>query len=642
MIKKYYRIHGDNIVECERTLDIICRAFGVNAILLPSPAYRPIYSLEKDGLVYEIELLSGHDRWGFSVGEEIISNGGILRENADSYFSLIEEGKEHILFAFEYCSALPAGNNAWQRNGRALSCVMANVPYFYFAELGGPELDENRNMKAPRYPNPIVPFSYISATMRNDSFCLPVYSAHPSITQQNFNIFQDIFGYETFLIIVKKMILGDDYSHEMNVLINKSLQLVKTLSANRRGHNTFVGDQWDDLLGSHNPAEWIINNTGGLRWSKKTASKVQVTVRFEELFNRTLALNCYTIGAKDIPICLLNYQQKLRFQQIVNSLYNGLDLSFNSKKPLAIIWITGFKPRGDDSRPDRGLTPLAKMVLGDSCEYLAVVYGPAKPFTWSIFERNPEELSKSNGLWEAIFNICDYVIADSVTSEYAYYHRTNHTSAIQNNSLIFNRINATVTYGEHDIDTVIHQMLSHNEEKGVYECLCNPPGGDWSGINFFEDGKIYRWTSLPRVSQSGAKRPDHIFQVINDGEPYFFSIESKGNASALETNIGINLKTYLTDLFACTPTSKKDELSDWRFYSGPWNNPRYTIYSVGAFIYTAEAEMRHQLIRGSLDAIIAIELGNITTIHVLDLTEQRKLLRCLNIGKLSTVKIQIH
>lgn len=642
MSKKYYRIHGDNIVECERTLDIICRVFGVNAILLPSPAYRPIYSLEKDGLVFEIELLSGHDRWGFSVDEEIISNGGILRENADSYFSLIEEGKEHILFAFEYCSALPAGNNAWQRNGRALSCVMANVPYFYFAELGGPELDRNRNMKAPRNPNPIVPFSYISTTIRNDSFCLPVYSAHPSITERNYNLFKDIFGYGIFLFMVKKIILGEDYSHEKSELINKSLLLVKLLSANRRGHNTFVGSQWDDFLATENPSEWIIRNTGNLRWRKKITKKVRVTDGFKELFIRTRALNCFTIGAKDVPICLLESQQKMRFQDIVNSLYPGMNLSFGNDRPLAIIWITGFKPEGDDSRPDRGLAPLAKMILGDSCDFLAVVYGPAKPFTWSAFEKNPEELAKSNGLWESIFNICDYVIADSVTSDFAYCHRTNHSLTARKNSLIFDSADANALFGEHDIDTVIHQMLSHNEEKGVYECLCNPPGGDWSGINFFENGNIYRWTSLPRVPKSRAKRPDHIFQVVNDGEPYFFSIESKGNANALEPNIGNKMRTYITNLFACVPTSKKDEQSDWRYFNGAWSIPNYPIYSVSAFIYTTEAEMRHQLVRRSLDAIMAIEFGNITTVHVLDLTEQRKLLRCLNIGKLSTVKIQIH
>ena len=198
-----YRIHGDNILECERTLSILCKAINAKVTILNSPAYKPVYRLQSNEIEFEVELLSGHDRWGVSLGEQIMRNGGILRENADSYFSLIHNGKEHILFAFEYCSALPAGNNAWQRNGRALSSIQASIPYFYFAELGGPELDADRNMKAPRYPNPIVPFSYISASVGYSSFCIPVYSAHPSITEANKREFDSIFGEVAFLRLVR-------------------------------------------------------------------------------------------------------------------------------------------------------------------------------------------------------------------------------------------------------------------------------------------------------------------------------------------------------------------------------------------------------------------------------------------------------
>ena len=130
MKNQLYRIHGDNIVECERTFEIILAATQTKAALIDSPAYKPIYNVCGNGYNFNIEMLPGHDRWGMSIGENIISNGGILRENADSYFSVIKNNKEHVLFAFEYCSALPAGNNAWQRNGRALSSILANVPFF--------------------------------------------------------------------------------------------------------------------------------------------------------------------------------------------------------------------------------------------------------------------------------------------------------------------------------------------------------------------------------------------------------------------------------------------------------------------------------------------------------------------------------
>lgn len=87
-----------------------------------------------------------------------MDNGGILREGADSYISEVIGKEEKFVLAIEYCSALPAGNNAWQRNGRALSSVLAGVPYLFMAELGGVELNGKREVIAARKPNPIVPF----------------------------------------------------------------------------------------------------------------------------------------------------------------------------------------------------------------------------------------------------------------------------------------------------------------------------------------------------------------------------------------------------------------------------------------------------------------------------------------------------
>ena len=175
MAKRFLRIHGDNIVECERTLNMIVEALNASCVLQKSPIYLPKYRIQTDGCVFEIELLSGHGRWGgIDLGDIIRKSGGRLRESADSYITEIENGAEHVLLGIEYCSALPAGNNAWQRNGKALASVLANVPYLYYAEIGGIELDENRTPKAPRYPNPAVPFSYITLSKDTGRVCLPV------------------------------------------------------------------------------------------------------------------------------------------------------------------------------------------------------------------------------------------------------------------------------------------------------------------------------------------------------------------------------------------------------------------------------------------------------------------------------------
>jgi hypothetical protein len=177
------RIHGDNIIECERTLLLIAKAFQVLPINCSDFIYYPKYLINTPKRNIEIELLAGHDRWGISISKELGEHGASLRESADSYVTLIQENdQEEILFAVEYCNALPAGNNAWQRNGRAITCAEVGIPYLYFAEVGGVELDADRKIKAPRFPNPIVPFSYLTSSRTLNTICMPIYQAHPAIT----------------------------------------------------------------------------------------------------------------------------------------------------------------------------------------------------------------------------------------------------------------------------------------------------------------------------------------------------------------------------------------------------------------------------------------------------------------------------
>lgn len=101
-----FRIHGDNIVECHRTLSIIAEAYGVEPVLTDSPVFAPVYALLAGETFYYYQLLSGHDRWGGDLRNILLENGAILREGADSYLTEIIDGKEKILLGIEYCSAL--------------------------------------------------------------------------------------------------------------------------------------------------------------------------------------------------------------------------------------------------------------------------------------------------------------------------------------------------------------------------------------------------------------------------------------------------------------------------------------------------------------------------------------------------------
>ena len=614
MIDKRLRIHGDNIVECERALSFIFAAIGGRIELLDSHLFKPIYLIHTIWLELTIELLPGHGRWGIDIECEIKNRGGILREGADAYISEIKGDTEALLFAIEYCSALPAGNNAWQRNGRAFSSVLAGIPYFYVVELGGVELDGSRNVKAARYPNPIVPFSYLCTTIDYNTICLPVYCPHPSITEELYEKFHQAFGYYECLEIIKRILYNQDYEEIVDGLISKTLGLIEILAADRRKGTVLHPSQWGSYLYCEDRSSWI-NDNSQLIWRKKISSKVDLSSRFRTMFSELLEMRFESVGAADIPICLVPKERIPDFKEVLHKHYPDLGINLPIDKPIALIWIIGYKPQGDDSRPDRGLCPLAKMILEDSCRYMGFIYGPAKSRTWEILKMGLEYLAMSNGLWQSVYEICDYVLIDSVTKDKPEFMIVEHEVMHHRDRFeIVYHPTDSVEFSEHDIDTAIHQILSRS---GMKECLCNPPGGDWSGIDFHDKDCIYRWTSLPRVSKVGGKRPDHVFQKDCGEYNVFISIESKRVGSELENGIGLKLADYLKDLFALVPTSVKDSDTDWRLYNKEVALGNYAIISAGAFLYNNDEELNEHMTRGNLDCVLAFEFGTPSIVHLL-------------------------
>ena len=618
-MKRFFRIHGDNIVECERTLNIIAKVFETEPILnKKSTLYKPLYDIVlQNNLKYNIELLSGHNRWGVDISEHILERGGLLREGADSYFTEITEDGEKILFALEYCSALPAGNNAWQRNGRAFATAMAGIPYFYFAEIGGAELDGDRTMKAPRFPNPIVPFSYIMLSKRLGNICMPVYSPHPSITEDVFKKYQTAFGADIAHQIIKDIIIGENYSTTFQQLETKAINMILILSDSRKSIDTLREKEWIQMLKSNNQAKWLCEKPS-LIWKKKIADKISVTRSFSRLFETTLSLNCNTLGARDLPFCLLAGQNKELFIKTLKNIYKKIKFTF-SQKPLAVIWINGFKPKGDDARPDRGLPPLVKMLLGDSADILTIVFGPGFKSNWEMLKESPDTLANNNGLWQSVLRISDFVLADSATCDAPIFYTPRKTTNNTEKNIYLKQKNVDFVFSEHDTDTAIHQIFTKNSTFRLLECLCNPPGGDWSGISYFDSKAEYRWTSLPRVSNAGGKRPDHIFQVKESSKKnILLSIESKKNGSDLENHVGKNLKVYIDDLFMLLPSAYRTEKNDWRLFDQQsLKIEKYQILSVGAFEYKNEDELKKLLNDKELDAVFAFEFGETTTFHLL-------------------------
>ena len=621
------RIHGDNIIECERALKLIELAYNAVAKRTQSSIYLPTFQIEKDGnLLFTVDLLAGHDRWNANIKEELAKHGAPLREATDAYITKLSKDNktEEILLAIEFCSALPAGNNAWQRSGRATTCSEIGIPYFYFAEIGGVELDENRAVKAPRFPNPIVPFSYLTASKSLQVVCVPIYEPHPAISDELREKYMHVFGLSASLSLIKCIIDGSDYDDELQVLLKKGLTLVEILSADRKRADTFKALEWTtflELTSGQKKAEWLSQAENKQIWKKKASDKVAVSKTFKELLTEIQKLNCLSIGAKEIPICLIDKGNIPNLTKLLLSIYPKSTIeSLTQKlekesKPIVIVWITGFKPRGDDSRPDRGLVPLARMLFGNDIDILTIVYGPAKESTWQLFKKNPLKLPQINGLWEAVFNLSNYILADSDTSNLGpLTYLTDRKLERKNEKVRFGAASPTGQYSEHDVDTAIHLIFSKQEKHHVFEGMCNPPGGDWSGISVLDYATKdeFRWTSLPRVSAIGGKRPDHVIQVLHENSIYFLVIESKGRANDLEENIGTNLSQYLIDLFSNPPTAFKKAKKEWKLYDKktlPIQS--FSTISGGAFIFKNQEEMDNAMKDGKLDFIIAFEFGGI-------------------------------
>jgi len=253
------------------------------------------------------------------------------------------------------------------------------------------------------------------------------------------------------------------------------------------------------------------------------------------------------------------------------------------------------------------------MLFGpDGVDYLTVVYGPAKELTWNRFASDLSGLAQGNGLWEAIVALSDGILVDSPTATgLADIGVVNPSKWVRTSEPPPPLPSATEVphFGEHDVDTVLHSMFTNSTALGIFEGMCNPPGGDWSGISFqsSEAGEVLRWTSLPRVSGGEAKRPDHL--MILYGPPlYLFAIESKDGARTVEPGIGPRLTSYVNSLFSVAPNIRRlTQERVWRPYTGAPVDAAFTVYSAAAFRYSGALELATVLQRGEVDAALGLE-----------------------------------
>lgn len=634
---RLFHIHGDNIVECLRVLDYIVNGLGelvYNFVGPEDSVTCPVYTVVLADSKLQFQFLPGYGghRWNQDVLSFVKHSGGRLREAADAIVTFIDNDRQVPIAAIEFCGALPAGNQAWQRQGRAFSFAHAGIPYFYVAELGGFELGGDRGRKGTRMPNPAIPFSFVALTEYTGSICLPVYEANSGAARDTIDLYESIFGKKDFLDFLKFSVLGRPTGDAIRNLSEKSVSLVKLLADTKTRQDGLTGNQWqsvyDAIIAGDSLPEFL-NKRAQISWKKTAyiASLTETARQFMELGTK----NCLGLTSSSLPLSFVPRKERHVFSERVCTMYRDIGQAFSAwlakeDTHLVIAWVMGFKPRGDDARPDRGLPPLARMLAGEECDLLTFVYGPAPEGHWIDLAENPRELARSNGLWEAILGISDGVLVDSATQPSHTprgYLRENWVATMKERPETL-RVQAKVRkLGEQDVDTALHVALDALGKDSVFEGMCNPPGGDWSGISFrwgIRDAE-YRWLTLPRVSAVGAKRPDHVFALFRHGTTTVcLCIESKERARALETNIGSRLTRYTKELFQSAPSIVRENYGDpWIIYTNSWKPNKLQFVSAGAYLSNEADPFRGLPAGTALDIQIGVTFTSnrqVCTLHM--------------------------
>ena len=616
-----FRVHGDNIVECERIANIIINETSPSStiISLLSPSTITV-QLEFNYLNTEyrwnLDLLpgfnkAGRSRWESDIFTALKDNGSFLSETPDAIVTKVEGDQEIILFAIEFCSALQAGNQAWQRSGRAFSTGRTGCPYIYIVDFVKYELDsKTRARKALRFPNPVVPYSYYYYSQTSDNFVAQVYvqseEFDKSTDNKLINFDEDNFGDADLSKYIVKKMCGLDTSEEENRLLEKNMNVVQFLANESRPQYNLTCEEWGHVSeeGS-NIIEYCVNNAK-FNFHKTITAKGHHGKSPEMLS----LIDNYSVGlaSRDLPFGIIPHTNRDSFGLALSKLYPDYnddiihDIRFG-KEDLILCLIKGFKPRGDDNRPDRGILPLVNMLSTPNVEILTYIYGPVLSRNYSMLLDTPKQLANSNGFWKSVLALSDYVALDvpiiqpssdasillNTKELKKYYTALTQSDPYQLlNSPLFSSI--PTEYHEDDVDTGVHFLFKYILNEHAFEGMCNPPGGDWSGFSVIDHGMEKRWLSLPRVSDAvNGKRPDHIIEIFNLFEkPALLSIESKERSSDLEPEVGLKLSNYIRALMSYVPNVEREAGStsnaDWKKATSKANCNDFVIISAAAYL----------------------------------------------------------
>ena len=476
-----------------------------------------------------------------------------------------------------------------------------------------------------RFPNPIVPYSYINYSNNNDVFTIQAYVRSEEFDHTDERLLDfddDIFSEKEITLFILKTMMNMDTTDIKESFLCKSLKMIKFLSRNNENSKKmFLMNDWEQIYNKSNHIfEYSLANSC-FSCSKTIQSKSAVgnNLKFVKLIKEKSS----GVSTEDMPFGVISGDKKEGLVKQLKKIYSNLpgdifDKIKQTNKNLVICMIKGFKPGGDDNRPDRGILPLIVMSGGEETEILTYIYGPIVKSNYDKLCNDKEELFNGNGLWKAILSLSDFVFLDApVLCKKSYItqelldNRAFKKRCLDRNSVIDLSgdviSNIPAEYHEDDVDTVLHMIFKHYMKDNCFEGMCNPPGVDWSGLSIIKDEIEYKWISLPRVSYN-SKRPDHVTELMNIFEkPVLLITESKEKKRSLENNIGVELKNYIKWLMKFTPSVEKRIGSvEWNKSNQMLNYDDYIVLSAGAYIVDKQDDNYDEFDRTKCDIIFEL------------------------------------
>lgn len=285
-----------------------------------------------------------------------------------------------------------------------------------------------------------------------------------------------------------KLMLGMDTAKEEETILKKNMNVVKFLASHFDSKANFTAEEWTELynLSSVDIVDYAVEKDR-FGFHKTIAAKSHHG-KSEDVIKLVDWLGV-GLTSRDLPFGIIPADDRPSFAKRLSKLYpnvnQGVIASIGQKENHLIIAIfKGFKPHGDDNRPDRGLLPFASMLSASDVDVMTYIYGPIIESNLNLLDQDPMTLADKNGLWRSILALSNYVVMDVPVLAKKQYdaERFYDTSNIKDHFSCLGVGNSIkqksafssipINFGEDDVDTAIHYLFTHILGKCCFEGMC--------------------------------------------------------------------------------------------------------------------------------------------------------------------------